>query len=399
MKLKFSKLETSNLLFNVYISFSILFLVISNLIAPLLGKYPLYIVLVTVITGLCFAPYLFNIKRAKVATFYSLMVLSCCYLWMLIVIFFHSDYVDITGTNAIKHHLYLIGAIPFFVIVGYHAVKSIELNQGLSSLDKISFFITATILLSNVNFSYFRIEYEKFLGAKSIYLVLGDLVALQGLYYLIKTKSYKFTIYVIYCALTFYVTSRTSMFFFAFVGYLYLLRVSVTKSILLVSSFVGSFLFLLLILKLDFSNMGYTISRMVGLFMGFEDNSQSGRNEILTVQYSDVTSNIFFGNFGGQLRYFGAWNYYIHSALSYVRQFGIIWFSFFISPIFIYVYSIFKRKIKSEWSFNTANQYSVFCMLFIILISAFSRSYMYPHLFIIFGIILRGLYVKSTNDR
>ena len=122
---------------------------------------------------------------------------------------------------------------------------------------------------------------------------------------------------------------------------------------------------------------------------------------MLNIGLNAISNNIFIGDFAGQVKIAGdglgaRWGGYMHNILSFFRQGGVIVFALVVIILinsFTTLYQIVKRNLLS----------SLFgVILYIIVVSLFSRSYVYPWIFLLAGINIsyildsKGTQTKST---
>ncbi len=96
-----------------------------------------------------------------------------------------------------------------------------------------------------------------------------------------------------------------------------------------------------------------------------------------------IMDNPVIGDFGGQISESQRWNDYIHSTLSYWRQFGL----FVALALVLLIIGVMKTWLFTYASgYNSSSHFFLLCSIFFIASALFSRSYAFPDLHFIFGL-------------
>lgn len=128
------------------------------------------------------------------------------------------------------------------------------------------------------------------------------------------------------------------------------------------------------------------------LVLDASDSSIAGRINIVELGFLDMRDHFYTGNFGGQLSVSGdehgaRWGGYLHSILSYWRQFGFFSFLFLILSCF---YGLFRVATFSEAA--RGKSLVILVSVYVLTVSVFSRGFVYGWIFLVpgmcFGYIL-----------
>ncbi|ELA8174867.1 hypothetical protein ABFT02_002223 [Vibrio alginolyticus] len=105
-------------------------------------------------------------------------------------------------------------------------------------------------------------------------------------------------------------------------------------------------------------------------------------------------NNLFWGDYGGQVKTLGYVGEYIHNIISYWRQFGVISFV-------LIIYMVFYKPLLLFFNDNRINsfEYNLFYMMviYVCLQSVFSRSFSWPFLFLYIGLVSAYIENKKYN--
>lgn len=126
-------------------------------------------------------------------------------------------------------------------------------------------------------------------------------------------------------------------------------------------------------------------TRMFGFFSeGARDSSWLGRVDQMNQGLSDIANNPIMGSFGSDIDRYGEWGRYIHNYLELWRQLGILPFTIFVSLV---IYTIIATITRKK-SISDDARFAVIILLVPITVQLlFSRSYGYPQIFFILGMM------------
>ncbi|MBX9801219.1 MAG: hypothetical protein K2Y04_00475 [Caulobacteraceae bacterium] len=229
---------------------------------------------------------------------------------------------------------------------------------------------------------------ETRLAAAGMHITLGDQILMMTLLLIIasRTLGRRLLVFSIGFVLLSAVGSRTSLYAYAFALPVILLA-SKEKQQLLSFRFVS---ITALTISLPFI-MNYITgesasgTRMFGFFSeGTTDSSWQGRIDQMRAGLEDIAANPITGSFGSDVDRYGSIGFYIHNYLELWRQFGILPFALFTGLVIYTVLVIILRHrlIPKDVRF------AVILLLVPFLIQIiFSRSYGYPHIFFILGMM------------
>ncbi|MAD74887.1 MAG: hypothetical protein CML20_08890 [Rheinheimera sp.] len=219
----------------------------------------------------------------------------------------------------------------------------------------------------------------------SSYLTLSDLFLFYssiGVYYLFKSKQYFWLFFIILIQALMY--SRTSFIclvagsviylfwvvFWSNIRVFFSLVILVSLPVLLFAIFKTEMTSLLK----DFRHLGWLVDRSL-------TTSLSSREDLLFVGALYLKNNYIFGNILWQLEHFNHTGKYIHNVMSYWLQYGIIGFCFLI-------YFATKSAFAVLFLKNTNVKYFAILLIAFLLELLISRSFAYPYVWMVFGIII-----------
>jgi len=359
------------------------------------GKFPVYIML----SGLVLIFSLFIQKKHEVK-----MTFFCWWLVISFVSLYGIQIFTITTSPignsqlgyAIDKHRFLIFTMPIYVLLGL-IIPKIDINDKFSNVDKILLLIILFAVITNTDFSLFRLDFGRFIGGHAVYLVLGDMLAMVGFYYIVKSKNLKsvYFMFLIFLVCLFLIYSRTSLYFYCLTASLYLLWLNPKIFFIFISILCISTTLILNILNLNLSLFGYGINRMFFIFSSAQDSSANQRVDIMNSQMGLLYNNWYIGDFGGQVSLYGKWGAYMHNFISIWRQFGLL--TFMLYAQFAILATAFVIKFLLRGKHLKFKGFPVLIMLYSLLCIMFSRSYIYPYFYIYFGCVL-GLYLYDKNN-
>tara|TARA_B110000211_G_scaffold141790_1_gene161935 strand:- start:1938 stop:3152 length:1215 start_codon:yes stop_codon:yes gene_type:complete len=313
-----------------------------------------------------------------------------------------SERIDLNGTTSLEQHIVLLISIPAFFLYGISTSFIVQPSRLLTKSDYMFFLALCIVILINVNFNFFRLDFESFKYDKAVYLFLGDLLAMIGIYFFSfsKGKLNKLLYFSSFICLLFFVYSRTSLYFFIF-SILFVLFVCSNKKAKLVFLIFSVFISVLIVNSAHFLkdlNLSYSINRMLFIFSGTEDGSLNGRELIFTESVKRLESSILFGNFGDQIEVFGYWTFYIHNIVSYFRQFGIITFLLVLSILVLpFFYFLKKLLYDSREQRSSVHVFGFTMVVYFLCIYIFSRSYLYAYAYFIPGFLIGIIYNEKDS--
>lgn len=134
----------------------------------------------------------------------------------------------------------------------------------------------------------------------------------------------------------------------------------------------------------NYSQKIETNNRMFAILNLSLDQSFIERQSFVKKGIEDFKDNVIFGNFGGQTKIFvpskqrsPRWGGYIHDFRSYWRQFGLMGV-LFTTITFLLALKFIKESYYRELS------------IYVLAVSLFSRSFVFPYMFIILGLWMQN---------
>ena len=253
-----------------------------------------------------------------------------------------------------------------FWFVGLH-IKNIISHEKAKLFFTISwFFSVIMIILNSLSNEVFNIILE----GKTIYLMLGDTFAVLAIFTLIYNRKIDLFIITLSIIALFALWSRASLYSFVVVSLFYLFKEHKYKLMFLV-------LIVFLLINQIYIDKDDRMLRMV--FGGF-DASQSMRLKWYELGFKDLRLIWPFGYFMGDVNSnYGNSGTYMHSYLSFLRQFGIVPFIIFIIALLNFYIKIFFRWFKiNKIETNLIFYYTSFVVIEIIV----ARSFMHPFIWL-----------------
>ena len=253
-----------------------------------------------------------------------------------------------------------------FWFTGLHISEIISHN-------KAKLFFTLSWILSIIMIILNSLSNEVFniiLEGNTIYLMLGDTFAVLSIFALIYNKKIDIFIIVLSAIALFALWSRASLYSFIIVSLFYLFKEHKYKLVLLV--LLGFLLINQIYIDKD--------DRMLRMVFGGFDASQSMRMKWYELGFKDLRLVWPFGYFMGDVNSnYGNSGTYMHSYLSFLRQFGIIPFIiFFITSLNFYIKLFFKWLTINQLNINLLFYYTSFIVIEIIV----ARSFMHPFIWL-----------------
>lgn len=257
------------------------------------------------------------------------------------------------------------------------------------------------IILNYVDFEALSIDRTAFIdkGYNGIYLFLGDATAIASLLIIAFSRSNpaRIAFSIIAFVLIFLIGSRTSVAVFGATCFIYF--IITLKPKYLGISLIALFSLATYIQTLDLDDLATRNERMFGIFISYEeDGSVQGREALSEIGWADISENLIFGKFGGQVdgSRSGLWRAYMHNIASYWRQFGVIGFLIIILFGVQFAHLLWKyRKKRSTVAYGL-------CLLlgtFIAIETTFSRSFAFTHSHLFFGLVLASRTLFASRER
>lgn len=278
----------------------------------------------------------------------------------------------------------------FYFVLGYYfsfdqlpavLVKQVLLiGLGLILLQILVFFDAEEVSIISSTKKCWS-SFHLFLGATSLFWSLICLTFFKGTYRLVV---FLISIFIVFCS-----KGRLSLFSILVVSpfILYSSKVSVRYILLIcLLSFVCISVITILTVK------GYIPEhRMITAIITGTDASLNMRLEIFSSNIPDLLNNWIFGEFGGQYKYNGHSQAYMHNFLAIWRQFGIIPFILFLYLQCISIVNSIKCNKEGVllpvcWAIITS-----FALLF-------AASYLYTFTYWFWGLSLSSILQQSSSS-
>ncbi len=339
-------------------------------------------------------------------------VLFIIFGYVLLVILINKDVQGDAGgdfINALDFHKgYLINYI-FYFFLGKSIILVID-SELFTRVVKYTFIIASCVILFSFDTS--RTLFNTIIDNdlyKGSYLQIGDffsIIALVFLPYVYHNK--KIYIFIFSLVVLYFIGSRGSLYAFSLtVLCIFLLSKFYSKrennfGALNNARFYLLWCVVLIVIYImpDEMNLYEFIDiRMLAIMFGIEnDYSMVARDALMVQGLNDIISNPFSGNFAGQLYHAGddqgpRWGAYIHSGLSYWRQFGLFPFFCYIS---LWLYSIYLLRLFRLFKHTISYQVSLLVFTFCFIETLFIRSYFSSYLMVAFGMISSLNVVKKN---
>ncbi len=278
----------------------------------------------------------------------------------------------------------------FNIMLGVIFYKNIN-KKYFYVLMYISFFILVWFILLNIDYNLLKYKLR--------HQLIGAVLPIIGLYivFLIEKKYLKILIMTFILLLLFIIKSRASFYSFFIVYLIFLIKEIGFKNFFYLFLFFIIFFLLLYsfdIIRIDTRMFGFTVIR--------KDSSFSERMEQFKYGLDAIKNNYFFGQYLGQTIihsdsvYKSGLGSYMHNWLSFLRQFGIIFFMVF--TIFYFSRLI---KVYKPWKKHNKNSDFIFYLGFYMFINILLfHSYTYSYIW--FVLTVMHLYVideQRTNDK
>jgi hypothetical protein len=312
------------------------------------------------------------------------------------LIFNYLDYIK--SIDLIIYIIYLISYYLIGLYLGQHISSILNYfdkhKQQINIFIIFLLFIFFIILLISNQYNIEKVLYG--FGNKiphaGIHLIISDMLAIMILYKITKSKNIAILIlwFCVGVLVEFILGSRAAFMFFLFSG---ILALFLKKKI-----YLFYFLFFLVILSVLFNQEIFDIfeqqQRFASLFsMNMHDDSLIKREYQLAVNYAFIEKNYFTGLIMSERITLGK-GAYIHSYISYLQNYGIVYFLILNILILNIFWKFFQyldiKKINGLFMFVS--------YVYIVLEFIFARGYISYHLFMFLMIFeAYGNYLKGAR--
>ncbi|MDX7762175.1 hypothetical protein SJS80_09630 [Aeromonas caviae] len=339
-------------------------------------------------------------------------VLLVIFGYVLLVVLINKDIKGDAGGNFINaldfHKGYLINYI-FYYFLGKSIILVID-SEWFTRIVKYTFIIASCIILFSLDTS--RTLFNSVIDSdlyKGSYLQIGDFFSIIVLVFL-PYVNYNKKIHIVAFSLVilYFIGSRGSLYAFSFsilcvflLSKLHSARENNFSTLNIAKFFLLAAVVLIAIYMISGEINLYEIIdiRMLAIIFGIEnDYSMVARDVLMEQGLNDIISNPLSGYFAGQLYHAGddqgpRWGAYIHSGLSYWRQFGLFPFLCYMS---LWVYSIYLLWSFRLFKHTIRYQVSLLVFTFCFIETLFIRSYFSSYLMVAFGLISSLNVVKKN---
>ena len=276
------------------------------------------------------------------------------------------------GLDGPMHYLKIISktflCYWMFWFTGLH-LENILKDSKTKMFLSISWILSLIMIIAN---SLSNEAFNIILEGKTIYLMLGDTFAILSVFVLLYNKKWDFLIIGLSLLGLFALWSRASLYSFAIISILYMLKEHKYKMLFLI------------LLGFLFINQIYVDrdDRMLRIIFGGFDASQNMRLKWYELGLKDLRFIWPFGYFMGDVNNnYGHSGTYIHSYLSFLRQFGILPFILFIIALSSFYFKIFLKWLKeNNLKVNFLFYYTSFVIIEIIAARSFLHSFIWMSL-------------------
>lgn len=346
-------------------------------------------------TGLFFPIFILLFLRKNKAfykaEFFIVIVFPVVSLLVMIVqVFFHYDLQgEVSNGNsqtAIEYYFPIIIKSCSLFVLGFFILKLAELNKLVQFL---LWLCVSFVIYSFVRFSSLSLDYEAMIDPtdRAFTLYISDAFSILSLLFLFTLNSFSIRLLIVLlssCSI-FFLGSRTGALgflisYFSFCFFYENNSRSIFSSLIVI---VAMAVLYILLLNSDISG-----SAIRFIDMSSNDSSIYGRSQIMQAGLTAIFNNPLIGDFGGQLHashdeHGARWGAYIHNILSYWRQFGLLCF---IPIIFFTLIPLFYMTFDLTYRQSSCFKPAMILILYIVIVSFFSRSFAYGWIFLIPGI-------------
>lgn len=310
----------------------------------------------------------------------------CAVIGMILVTLYQNltSQLPIEDSMEINVRMFQLGIVYYAIvhmIVGYIMVTiDILLYRVIIFIGFICFSITC---LYFIDYGSFTLDFsqvdEEFSGN---YLLVGDTFAVSS-FLVISLSINRFAkiLLMIFTAIMLYALySRTSLYGYLFsILFCYIIKSNLSATKLV--SIAGLLIFAVSLGSIYFEFL--LNNRMFSFIFDAYDNSVAQRNIQFQIGWVRLLDNWFIGDYAGQVITFGKIGAYMHNLLSYWQQYGLVIFIFIIASIFFVL-----REIVFQLTKINANKYFPYIAVYALVTCIFSRSYVYPLLWLTIGAAL-----------
>ncbi|OQQ01855.1 hypothetical protein BK412_15955 [Vibrio campbellii] len=286
---------------------------------------------------------------------------------------------DTNGVSVMKYTIYIV--VQYVVCFFIGKFFFIPFSEGKRLFTLTGHIICTVILIFFMSENGIIIDVTDMEhGQKGIYLFTSEYIAFFSFLLVASADSRaKKVLTISICSLLiFCFISRSALFIFIFSTWvLYFDRYKYTSIALMI--FVA---------VLGYLNIEYLYDNYPRMFFFIDyvnDASFQGRELQKDIGYESLLRNLFWGDYGGQVKTLGYVGEYIHNIFSYWRQFGIIGFLLIVFLVFIEPIRILIRRrfCKGTFEYRIVFMMSIYVFLQVL----FSRSFAWPFVFLYIGLI------------
>ena len=280
----------------------------------------------------------------------------------------HYIYLTIISQTIIQYWLFWIAGIN---------MNRIWSNDKFWKLMSLGWLLLSSIIIWN---ALSNTVFAIFLGGTQIYLMLADSFAILSIFILCRLDNSKKEVLLIIVSsiCLFALFSRASFYCFILTSIIFLYKKN--KIAMLSMTVMMGLLFFI-----NINNNNFTDNRMIRMVFGSYDLSQSMRGDQLDKGLNSLSETWLLGDFMGDVdENFGEKGNYIHSYLSFWRQFGFIPFIFFIIILLSSHFRIFQYWQKNK-DIKGLPVFLFYVSIFTLSEIIVARSFLYPYIWMSIG--------------
>ncbi|MEZ8288858.1 O-antigen ligase family protein [Vibrio sp. 10N.237.312.B06] len=348
---------------------------------------------------------IYFISRLRVAVRFNLLslingfIIISILLWFLLSILVTFELIGYGSSNesisSFEYHFpILIKYLSLiFISANFHYILKDEYKKWhfvLWVLASFSIVISSNMSILSLDFLNSRNPSDR-----SFTLTLSDYFALTSLLLLYFVNGInKYVVFLISAVLLFFISSRTALYTFvvAFLIKEVLGSGFNLKNIILL--FLFCFIFYVVGIFAYDNVSGYSLR----IFTGFSGDSFDERNDIMRYSWERIMQSPIIGDFAGQLdaSFHGSnkWGVYSHNILSFWRQYGFIGLALIIYSMLFTFFNVVNIIMGKTRCMNLLP-----VLLYLTCVIIFSRSYVYPWIFMLLGMNLFILKRASENGK
>lgn len=292
-----------------------------------------------------------------------------------IIVYFIYYYIFPASYMTIEVHIFQ-GKVILYAIFNILLAKALFDNFENKNLKIIIYLeLVVSFLLFILNFNFDNLRYVL------NHQLLGGTLPFVGIlaFVFIKDKKMKFFIATLVLIILYFIQSRASFYSFVVVYTFFIIKeLGIKKSIYLFFTILAISYFLYI------SNIIEPNKRMLGVSKISQDGSFSERIEQFKYGFEAIKNNWFFGDYAGQVvakegsRYSAGLGTYMHNALSFYRQYGLVFFLIF-SICYLYLYfKIFLQFIKSnDKKIETSFYFGTLVLIYLLFFHAYDYYFIW----------------------